>query len=52
MLSIRLIGAPAEVADAVMTLHETFSITDVKGLFSAAPAQSSVRVYVEVNPAA
>ncbi|MFI6910480.1 hypothetical protein ACIBKY_55185 [Nonomuraea sp. NPDC050394] len=51
MLSIRLVGAPAEVADAVLTLRETFSITAIKGLCSAVPQQSSVRVYVEVDPA-
>ncbi|WP_431894656.1 hypothetical protein [Nonomuraea sp. bgisy101] len=49
MLSIRLTGTPAEVADAVMTLRETFSISAIKGLCSAIPAQPSVRVYVEVG---
>ncbi|GAA2803392.1 hypothetical protein [Nonomuraea dietziae] len=49
MLSIRLSGTPAEVADAVLTLREAFPITAIKGLCSAIPAQSSVRVYVEVG---
>ncbi|MER6514902.1 hypothetical protein ABT158_49405 [Nonomuraea sp. NPDC001636] len=49
MVSIRLVGAPAEVADAVLTLHETFSVTAIKGLCPSAPTQTNVRVYVEVN---
>ncbi|MFF4198277.1 hypothetical protein [Nonomuraea sp. NPDC001831] len=49
MLSIRLVGEPAEVADAVLTLCETFSITAIKGLCPSAPMQPSVRVYVEVD---
>ncbi|MEW1837507.1 hypothetical protein AB0392_06070 [Nonomuraea angiospora] len=48
MLSIRLIGTPGEVADAVLTLRETFSVTAIKGLLPSAPAQPRVRVYVEV----
>ncbi|MCA2227384.1 hypothetical protein [Nonomuraea aurantiaca] len=50
MLSIRLTGTPAEVADAVLTLRETFCIAAIKGLCPSAPAQPSVRVYVEVAP--
>ncbi|MEO3869552.1 hypothetical protein ABGB18_12035 [Nonomuraea sp. B12E4] len=52
MLSIRLVGAPADVADAVLTLRETFSVTAIKGLCPSAPKQSSVRVYVEVDASA
>ncbi|WP_162795789.1 hypothetical protein [Nonomuraea lactucae] len=50
MLSIRLTGTPAEVADAVLTLRETFCITAIKGLCPSAPTQPKVRVYVEVAP--
>ncbi|MGV9386093.1 hypothetical protein ACWDRB_60530 [Nonomuraea sp. NPDC003707] len=52
MLSIRLVGAPAEVADAVLTLREAFSITAIRGLCPSVPNQSSVRVYIEADAGA
>ncbi|MEV0236110.1 hypothetical protein [Nonomuraea sp. NPDC050786] len=50
-LSIRLTGTPGEVADAVLTLREAFSVTAIKGLCPSVPAQANVRVYVEVAAA-
>ncbi|GIH81187.1 hypothetical protein [Planobispora longispora] len=49
MLSIRLTGTPAEVADAVLTLRETFPIAAVKGLCPTVPAEPCIRVYVQIG---
>ncbi|MGW3351736.1 hypothetical protein ACWDA3_51290 [Nonomuraea rubra] len=51
MLSIRLTGTPGDVADAVLALRETFSVTAIRGLCPSAPVQPEVRVYVEVATA-
>jgi hypothetical protein len=49
MLSIRLSGSPAEVADAVLSLRELFDIAAINGLCPTSPVPSNVRVYLEVN---
>lgn len=52
MLSIRLSGTPAEVAEAVLRLTDTFPIAAIKGLCPTAPAaQAAIRVYLEVTSA-
>ena len=51
MLSIRLSGTAAEVAEAVLTLTDTFPIAAIKGLCPSVAAQASVRVYLEVTHA-
>lgn len=49
MLSIRLIGTPAEVAEVALALRDAYGITAVSGLRPSRRNPAHVCLYLEVN---
>ncbi|WP_406319138.1 hypothetical protein OHA77_17690 [Streptosporangium sp. NBC_01639] len=50
MIGIRLIGTPAEVAEAALIVREAFIVTGFRGPYPSRHTSAHVRLYLEVQP--